>query len=237
MTSKKDQQQYWVRRNEPYRFIPSKEFAEAYQSFHVGRKVAQELSVPYDKSKNHPAALTTEKYGVSKKEFFKACMSRELLLMKRNSFVYIFKLVQVCPYCYSFNNLFEENHILRCKITNICLLITCYQLIIMAFVAMTVFFRTEMPKRDTTDGNIFTGALFFSVVMIMFNGMAEMSMTIAKLPVFYKQRDLLFFPAWAYALPSWFLKIPITFFEVAVWVFTTYYVTGFDPNVGRYLHL
>lgn len=200
VTSKKDQQQYWVRRNEPYRFIPSKEFAEAYQSFHVGRKVAQELSVPYDKSKNHPAALTTEKYGVSKKEFFKACMSRELLLMKRNSFVYIFKLVQ---------------------------------LIIMAFVAMTVFFRTEMPKRDTTDGNIFTGALFFSVVMIMFNGMAEMSMTIAKLPVFYKQRDLLFFPAWAYALPSWFLKIPITFFEVAVWVFTTYYVTGFDPNVGR----
>ncbi|KAF5809609.1 hypothetical protein HanXRQr2_Chr04g0159211 [Helianthus annuus] len=27
--------------------------------------------------------------------FFKACMSRELLLMKRNSFVYIFKTVQL----------------------------------------------------------------------------------------------------------------------------------------------
>lgn len=89
-------------------------------------------------------------------------------------------------------------------------------------------------SRDSLDnGQVYMGALFFSVVMIMFNGMSELSMTIAKLPVFYKQRDLLFYPAWAYALPSWILKIPITFLEVGVWVFITYYVIGFDPNVGR----
>ncbi|CAL2280413.1 unnamed protein product [Prunus armeniaca] len=63
--------------------------------------------------------------------------------------------------------------------------------------------------------------------------MAELSMTIAKLPVFYKQRKLLFFPPWAYALPAWILKIPITCLEVAVWVFITYYVIGYDPNVER----
>lgn len=77
------------------------------------------------------------------------------------------------------------------------------------------------------------GALFFGILSIMFNGFSELAMTIMKLPVFFKQRDLLFFPAWAYALPSWILKIPITFMEVGVWVFTTYYVIGFDPNVGR----
>ena len=110
-----------------------------------------------------------------------------------------------------------------------------YQLTIMALISMTVFFRTKMDKKTAQPGgSIYTGALFFSVVMIMFNGMAEMSMTIAKLPVFYKHRDLLFFPAWAYALPGWILKIPIALFEVGVWVFTTYYVMGFDPNVGRY---
>jgi len=88
--------------------------------------------------------------------------------------------------------------------------------------------------RDTvTDGGVYIGALFFTVITIMFNGMSEISMTIAKLPIFYKQRDLLFYPAWAYALPSWILKIPITFVEVAAWVFITYYVTGYDPNVGR----
>jgi hypothetical protein len=51
--------------------------------------------------------------------------------------------------------------------------------------------------------------------------------------VFFKQRDLLFYPAWAYAIPSWILKIPITFVEVGGYVFITYYVMGFDPNVGR----
>lgn len=103
----------------------------------------------------------------------------------------------------------------------------------MAFIAMTLFFRTEMSRDSLDNGQVYMGALFFSVVMIMFNGMSELSMTIAKLPVFYKQRDLLFYPAWAYALPSWILKIPITFLEVGVWVFITYYVIGFDPNVGR----
>lgn len=103
----------------------------------------------------------------------------------------------------------------------------------MAFIAMTLFLRTNMHRDTLNDGGVYTGALFFSLVMIMFNGMSEISMTIAKLPVFYKQRDLLFYPSWAYAIPSWILKIPITVVEVAVWTFLTYYVIGFDPNVGR----
>ncbi|XP_059642945.1 pleiotropic drug resistance protein 1-like isoform X2 [Cornus florida] len=201
VTSKKDQQQYWAHKDQPYSFVTEREFAEAFQSFHVGRKVGDELATPFDKTKSHPASLTTSKYGVSKKELLKACSSREYLLMKRNSFVYIFKITQLS---------------------------------IMAFVAMTIFFRTEMHKEDETDGAIYTGALFFTLVMVMFNGMSEIAMTIAKLPVFYKQRSLLFYPPWAYALPTWILKIPITFIEVAVWVFMTYYVIGFDPNVGRF---
>ncbi|KAK4725678.1 hypothetical protein R3W88_030595 [Solanum pinnatisectum] len=95
VTSKKDQQQYWVRRDETYLFITSKEFAEAYQSFHVGRKLADELAASYDKSKSHPAALSTQKYGIGKKQLLKVCTERELLLMKRNSFIYIFKFIQV----------------------------------------------------------------------------------------------------------------------------------------------
>lgn len=105
----------------------------------------------------------------------------------------------------------------------------------MAFISMTVFFRTEMHRRTPEDGGIYVGALFFGVVMIMFNGMAEISMTIAKLPVYYKQRDFLFYPSWAYALPSWVIKIPISFLEAGVWTILTYYVVGLDPNIERYL--
>jgi hypothetical protein len=56
VTSRKDQEQYWARKDQPYRFITANEFAEAFQSFTVGRRTAEELSIPFDKSKNHPAA-------------------------------------------------------------------------------------------------------------------------------------------------------------------------------------
>ncbi|CAL5435368.1 unnamed protein product [Camellia sinensis] len=161
------------------------------------------MKAPAKITKSHPAALTTKNYGVSKKELLKALISREYLLMKRNSFVYIFKFTQ---------------------------------LIIMAFIAMTIFLRTEMPKKTTIDGTVFLCAMFYSIMMIMFNGFVELAMTILKLSTFYKQRDLLFFPAWAYSLPQWILKITITFVEVGIWVFTTYYVIGFYPNVGRAEH-
>ncbi|KAL1089962.1 hypothetical protein V6Z11_D07G056700 [Gossypium hirsutum] len=200
VTSRKDQMQYWARRDQPYRFVTADEFAEAFQSFHVGLQLEDELRTPFEKAKSHPAALTTKKYGVGKWELLKANILREFLLMKRNSFVYIF---------------------------------ICMQLTFMAIVSMTLFFRTEMNRDSIADGGIYMGAIFFGVTMIMFNGMPEISMTVAKLPVFFKQRDLLFFPAWAYALPRWILKIPITFIEVAIWVFLTYYVIGFDPNVER----
>lgn len=95
VTSKKDQKQYWARRDEPYRFVTVKEFVEGYRFFHVGGRIHNELAVPFDKTKSHPAALSKSQYGVNKKELLRACTSREYLLMKRNSFVYIFKLVQV----------------------------------------------------------------------------------------------------------------------------------------------
>ena len=95
MTSRKDQEQYWTRKDEPYSFVTVEEFAKAFQSFHVGRRLGDELAAPYDKRKSHPDALTTRKYGVSKKELLKAWFSREYLLMKRNSFVYIFKMMKV----------------------------------------------------------------------------------------------------------------------------------------------
>ncbi|CAI8614414.1 unnamed protein product [Vicia faba] len=201
VTSKKDQEQYWEHKDQPYRFVSTAEFSEAFKSFYVGNRLGDELGTEFDKSKSHPAALTTQKYGVGKLELLKACLSREYLLMKRNSFVYIFKLCQI---------------------------------FIMAMVAMTIFLRTEMHRDSVAHGGIYVGALFYAVVVVMFNGMAEISMVVSRLPVFFKQRGYLFFPPWAYALPGWILKIPLTFVEVAVWVFLTYYIIGFDPNIERF---
>jgi hypothetical protein len=105
-----------------------------------------------------------------------------------------------------------------------------------ALLMITLFLRTEMHRNTAIDGQIYMGALFFSLSTIMFNGFLELALTILQLPVFYKQRDLLFYPSWSYSLPMWILKIPITFIEVSIWVLMTYYVIGFDPSIKRYVN-
>lgn len=200
VTSKKDQEQYWFRKSEPYHYISVPEFAQFFKSCFIGQQLLEDLKAPYDKSSIHPAALATEKYGIPPWELFKACLSREWLLMKRNSFVYIFKTTQ---------------------------------LTIMALICMTMFLRTQMHHKTIADGQKYLGALFFSIVQVMFNGMAEMAMTIYRLPVFYKQRDFLFFPPWAFGLSYCILKIPLSVLESGIWVILTYYTIGFAPAASR----
>jgi hypothetical protein len=200
VTSKKDQQQYWFRRDEPYRYVSVPEFVDYFDSFHIGEEIATELKVPYNKSQTHPAALVKEKYGISNWELFKACFSKEWLLMKRNSFIYVFKTTQIT---------------------------------IMSIITFTVFFRTKMSVGTVQDGQKFHGALFFTLINVMFNGMAELSMTVTRLPVFYKQRDFKFYPAWAFALPIWILRIPLSFLESLIWIVLTYFTIGFAPSASR----
>lgn len=72
--------------------------------------------------------------------------------------------------------------------------------------------------------------LFF---VFLVNGIPELSMTIQRLEIFYKQKAICFYPAWAYAIPSSVLKIPISFVESLVWTSLTYYVIGYTPEAQR----
>ncbi|RAL41316.1 hypothetical protein DM860_010110 [Cuscuta australis] len=200
VTSRKDQMQYWVHKDKPYRFVTVKEFSEAFQSFHIGRNLGDELATPFQKARSHPAALTTKRYGVSKMELLKSCFSREVLLMKRNSALHIFGFTWV---------------------------------ILLALITMTLFIRTNMDRSSPIGAQIYLGSLFWTLTIFLFSALQELAPTIFRLPVFYKQRDLLFYPAWAYAIPTWILRLPLSFIEVSAWVFSAYYVIGYDPDVGR----
>ncbi|MBA0800671.1 hypothetical protein Gohar_011091 [Gossypium harknessii] len=201
VTSKKDQQQYWFQKSLPYGYVSVSDFVNGFSCFRIGQQLSMDLKVPYDKTSTHPAALVTKKYGISNWELFKACFAKEWLLMKRNSFVYIFKTVQIT---------------------------------IMSLIALTVFLRTEMPVGSLENGQKFFGALFFSLINVMFNGTAELAMTVFRLPVFYKQRDFLFYPAWAFGLPIWVLRIPLSLMESGIWIALTYYTIGFAPAASRF---
>ena len=95
VTSKKDQEQYWADKQRPYRYISGSEFSQRFKRFHVGLQLENHLSVPFDKTRSHQAALVFSKHSVSTWELLKASFDKEWLLIKRNSFVYIFKTIQV----------------------------------------------------------------------------------------------------------------------------------------------
>ncbi|CAN1225388.1 ABC transporter G family member 32 [Linum perenne] len=202
VTSKKDQQQYWFDPYRPYRYISPRKFVDAFRSFQTGKHLQEELQVPFDKRYNHPAALATSPYGVKKSEVFRTCYNWQRLLIKRNSFIYVFKFVQ---------------------------------LFIVALITMSVFIRTTMHHSSVYDGGLYLGSIYFSMVIILFNGFTEVSMLVAKLPVLYKHRDLHFYPSWAYTIPSWVLSIPTSLMESGLWVGVTYYAIGYDPNLTRFL--
>lgn len=95
VTSRKDQEQYWVDKRKPYRYVPVSKFVEHFQEFPVGTQIKDELSEPFPKEKSHPAALATKKYTISQLELLRITFDREFILMKRNAIVFIVNVFQV----------------------------------------------------------------------------------------------------------------------------------------------
>ncbi|OVA07250.1 ABC transporter-like [Macleaya cordata] len=198
--SEKDQEQYWSRTEQSYSYVTVDQFYKTFKEYMIGQKLEEELSEAYEKSLSHKDAISFDIYSVAKWELFKACLARELLLMKRNLFVYLFKFAQ---------------------------------LFIVALITMTVFLRTRM-KVDAVHADYYMGSLFYSLTRIMTNGIAELPMTFSRIPVFYKQRDVYFYPTWAYSIPASILKLPISLVESFMWTALTYYVIGYSPEFERF---
>ncbi|XWS08431.1 hypothetical protein CRYUN_Cryun40dG0002000 [Craigia yunnanensis] len=198
--SKKDQAQYWRDADTPYNYVSVDQFSKTFKESYLGEKLEEELSKPLDKSEGRKSALSFTKYSLSKWQLFKACMDRELLLMKRNSFVYVFKTAQI---------------------------------VITAFITMTVFIRTQM-KVDLISANYLMGSMYYALVRLMTNGVAELSLTVIRLPIVYKQREFYLYPPWAYSIPASILKIPLSLADSVLWTAITYYVIGYSPEVERF---
>jgi hypothetical protein len=95
VTSKKDQEQYWIQNEKPYHYVSVPDFVSKFKKFHMGKSLKKQLSVPFHKRKIHKSALVFSEQSVPTLELLKTSWSKEWLLMKRNSFIYVFKTVQV----------------------------------------------------------------------------------------------------------------------------------------------
>ena len=147
----------------------------------------------------------------------KACLAREWILVKRNSFVYVFKALQVR--CSPLICLKETPlHLvvqpgLLALVTSITLLFlsklqvmdlcdSCKrpaendlgshelyrfwhmssdaksgfgaQMAFVAIITATLFLRTHIHRQTYTDANLLAGFLFYTLIQLFFNGIAEM---------------------------------------------------------------
>ncbi|CAO2041920.1 unnamed protein product, partial [Urochloa humidicola] len=200
--SRKDQEQFWSLGDETYNFVNVDQFCERFKAFHIGQNLAMELLKPFAKAivKAHKSALSFSIYSLSKWELLRVCFAREILLIKRNAFIYKSKSLQVG---------------------------------LIAVLTGTVFLRTHLSN-DRTHANSYMSSLFFALIFLIVNGLPEMAMTVNRLPVFYKQRDCCFYPAWAYAIPAFFMKIPVSLVESFIWTCITYYLIGYTPQASRF---
>ncbi|XP_010414331.1 PREDICTED: ABC transporter G family member 31 [Camelina sativa] len=110
---------------------------------------------------------------------------------------------------------------------------TC-QVAFVGFVTATVFLRTRLHPTSEQFGNEYLSCLFFGLVHMMFNGFSELPLMISRLPVFYKQRDNSFHPAWSWSIASWLLRVPYSVLEAVVWTCVVYYSVGLAPSPGRF---
>ncbi|MQM18092.1 hypothetical protein Taro_051077, partial [Colocasia esculenta] len=94
VTSRKDQAQYWSDNSVPHVFIPVSRIAEAFKKSKYWRSIDSTLSVPFNKMMNLPPVLASTKFAASRWDLFKACLSRELILLSRHRFLYIFRTCQ-----------------------------------------------------------------------------------------------------------------------------------------------
>uniref|UniRef100_A0A453RPU4 ABC transporter domain-containing protein n=2 Tax=Aegilops tauschii subsp. strangulata TaxID=200361 RepID=A0A453RPU4_AEGTS len=201
VTSKMDQKQYWIGDENKYQYRSIEKFAESFRSSYLPRPAKDDLCRTNNTGKREEI-LTSATRRISRWNIFKACFSREVLLLKRNSPLHIFKTVQIT---------------------------------VMALVISTVFLRTNMNHKTVLDANKYMGSLFMAVVIVNFNGMTEIGMTIKRLPTFYKQRELLALPGWALLSSVFLISLPMSLLETGLWTSLTYYVIGYAPSFLRFI--
>lgn len=107
-------------------------------------------------------------------------------------------------YAISRTELFKANfdkEVLLFKRNSIVTIFKTTQVVVAAFISMTVFFWKRLEHNTIDDASVYLSAAFYAIVSIMFGGFGELAITIARVPAIIKQRDLLFIPGWSFPSP------------------------------------
>lgn len=108
------------------------------------------------------------------------------------------------------------------------------QVTFMGLIAGFLFFRTRLSLSDVETAYRLMGVQFFSLTFMLMHSLAEMTLTVASLPVFYKQRQYHFFPGWAFSVPTSITRLPFSAMSSFLWTILVYWLVGFAADAGRF---
>ncbi|CAK0784035.1 hypothetical protein CVIRNUC_007238 [Coccomyxa viridis] len=204
VTSQKDQRQYWADDTRAYKFVPVEHFARAFADSECGR-AAQ--------------AASEEKVPLSN-----APHSRMDPLVRKKHALGAWEMFKACAHR---EVILMKRHSFTYKTRTL-------QNLIMAFVASTLWPKPLLNQNSRDMGAVYAGILFYSLINLLFDAFSEMSMMVESLSIFYTQRDNLFYPAWAFALPTTLLRIPYSLLESFLWSIIVYWSVGLAPTAARF---
>ena len=100
--------------------------------------------------------------------------------------------------------------------------------------ATTLFLKVNYTKSSFQDGQVYLGLLFFCAMTAMWNVFAEMGTMCFSLPVFFKQRSMQLYPAWAFTLPAAVMRLPFSLLDATLFSVIMYFPTGLALTPGRF---
>ncbi|KAM3285532.1 hypothetical protein P3S67_024331 [Capsicum chacoense] len=110
---------------------------------------------------------------------------------------------------------------------------TC-QVAVYGICNMHTISKNTVTSHGSGEWELVSFLLVFWLGAFTYNGYTELPLLIFCLPVFYKQRDNFFYPAWAWSVSSWILQIPYSIIEAVGWSCVVYWTVGFAPDAGRF---
>lgn len=113
------------------------------------------------------------------------------------------------------------------------IIIRIAQCIVMGFAVGTLFLN--QGKDTLYDAQMFMSVSFFSIMTQLVVSFAAPGLLIERLPVYYKQRDAGFYPAFCFALPEILMQVPLIFTEACIWTLMVYFMVGFATSARLFI--
>eukprot|EP00884_Botryococcus_braunii_P016921 jgi/Botrbrau1/3912/Bobra.0183s0133.1 len=105
---------------------------------------------------------------------------------------------------------------------------------VIAGIVGTLLLRTQVHPGTLDGGLLYMGSLFLTILYITFSTLMELTFTVDRLPVFFRQRARKFYQTWAYQLPPTLMHMPFSVAEGLTWSAVIYFTIGFAPEAGRF---